>query len=335
MTAPSTAINWSAEEYANFGVKPQVTSHTFHELPWFDDETLAALLDSYPRKNLQAHTMGKDPLRYQDWKQVNINSNTTGAEILEAVRKGRMWVNLTHIEQHNSDYAKLIDGMYAHLDQCCDHLTHPRSTHSALIISSPGAQVYYHLDAEPNMLWHMRGQKHIWMYPAMNMDITPQHFLEDIYAGEIDEDLPYRPEYDELAMHQLLNPGDAASWPHNAPHRIQNVDMNVSLATSYHTSDIYKRQYVQLANRFLLRDLGITHRSMKETGILASIKRMTYRVLNHIRPFQRKVEADYRTDLELDPSAPMGMRKLTEAKLPEFARSDTPDEQGIGDQRAA
>lgn len=335
MNAPTSPINWTPEEYANFGVKPQVTSHSFHTLPLFTDDFLIELLNAYPRKNLQAHTMGEDPLRYEDWKQVNINRETNGEEILAAVRRGRIWINLTHIEQHNSDYAALIEGMYSHLDERCPHLNNPRPTHSALLISSPGAQVYYHLDAEPNMIWHMRGQKHIWMYPAMNMDIVPQEFLEDIYAGEIDEDLPYKPEFDELAMHHLLNPGDAASWPHNAPHRIENVDMNVSLATSYHTADIYKRQYIQLANRFMLRDLGIKNRSLNETGFLASLKRMTYRVVNRIRPFERRVAANYRTDLELDPSAPMGIRKLTEPRLPEFARSDTPEEVSETDKRAA
>ncbi len=322
MTSPSAAINWTPEEYANFGVKPQVSAHSYHDLPLFSDDVLIKLLDSYPRENLQAHTMGLDPTNYADWKQVNIRKETTGEEMLAAVRCGRMWLNLTHLEKRNSDYAKIIDGMYEHLDENCEQLHNPKSMHSALLISSPGAQVYYHLDAEPNMIWHMRGQKHIWMYPAMNMDIVPQNFLEDIYSGEIDEDLPYRPEFDELAMHALLNPGDAASWPHNAPHRIQNVDLNVSLATSYSTTDIYNRQYVQLANRFVLRTLGIKNRSMDETGFLPALKRTIYRALNRLRPFKRRVAASYLTDLELDPTAPMGMRNLSEPTLPVFARSD-------------
>jgi len=335
MKQPQKNIDWSPQQYADFGVKPQVTNHNYHQLPLFSDDVLIELLNAYPRENLQAHTMGEDPTRYQDWKQVNINEHTDGEQILAAVRIGRMWINLTHIEQHSPVYAELIDGMYDHLDERCDHLNSPRSTHSALLISSPGAQVYFHLDAEPNMIWHMRGQKHIWMYPAMDLSITPQDFLEDIYAGEIDEDLPYKPEYDKLAMHHLLNPGEAASWPHNAPHRIQNVDLNVSLATSFYTADVYKRQYVQLANRFVLRNLGIKNRSMAENGLLPAIKRMTYRVINQIRPFKRRAVANYLTDLELDPSAPMGMRNLAEPTLPVFARSAEDFQLEAPDQRAA
>lgn len=328
-------LNWSAQEYADFGVKPQVNAHSYHELPWFSDSALIKLLDRYPRKNLQAHTMGTDPLVYDDWKQVNIHADTTGAEILAAVAKGRMWINLTHIEAHNENYAQLIDEMYAHLDEKCDHLENPVSTHSALLISSPGAQVYYHLDAEPNMIWHMRGQKNIWMYPAMDLDIMPQDFLEDIYSGEIDEDIPYNPEFDKLAMHALLNPGDAASWPHNAPHRIQNVDLNVSLATSYATEAVHRRKYVQLANRFILRNLGIKNRSMREDGLSAFVKSSLYRAVNRIRPFKRRAIANYLTDWQLDPEAPMGMRKLSEPTLPVFARSEEEFQLTTKDQSAA
>jgi quercetin dioxygenase-like cupin family protein len=33
-----------------------------------------------------------------------------------------------------------------------------------------------------------------------------------------------------------LEPGDVVSWPHNAPHRIENLDsLNVSLSTGFVT----------------------------------------------------------------------------------------------------
>jgi len=313
-------IAWSAEEYANFGLIPQVCRHRYNEMPLFSDDVLIELLDRYPRRNLQAYHMGEDPLANEDWQQVDIADHTTGEQMLQAVRTGRVWINLTHIEKNSDDYAVLIDDMYKHLGENCPHLQNPKGTHSALLISSPGAQVYYHLDAEPNMLWHMRGQKRMWVYPAMNLDIVPQDYLENIYSGEIGENLPYKPEYDQLAQTYLLNPGDAASWPHNGPHRIVNIDMNVSLATSYYTPVIYKRQYVQLANRFLLRNRGIKKRSVSETGPIAAAKRMTYRVMNKLRPFKRRDRAaSYFTDLQLDPAAPLGVRKLAEPKLASFA----------------
>ena len=171
------------------------------------------------------------------------------------------------------------------------------------------------------MLWHLRGQKRVWIYPAMDTRLVPQNLLEDIYAGEIDENLPFEPGFDDYAEEFLLSPGDVASWPHNGPHRIVNQDMNVSLATSYYTPAIYKRQYVQLANRFVLRGLGVKSRSMAEDGLLPALKRITYRAANKIRPFPRRDRsASYVTDLQIDPNSPLGIRKLDAPKPASFSQ---------------
>ena len=317
-TAP---IAWTPEEYAKFGTVPMVSRHGYHERDLFDKPNLVALLDNFPRKWLQAFTMGQDPCKASDWACVDIAPDTNGESLWRAVENGRIWLNITHIAEYSDDYATLVKQMYEHLGQHCPQLENPRANYSTLLISSPGAQVYYHLDAEPNMLWHMRGQKKVWIYPAMDTRLVPQEYLEDIYAGEIDENLPYQSEFDQLAEEYLLSPGDVASWPHNGPHRIVNQNMNVSLATSYYTPSIYKRQYVQLANRYLLRNLGIKTRSMEENGAMPALKRVTYRAVNKIRPFKRRDRSDsYVTQLQVDPDAPLGLRKLDTARHASFSK---------------
>lgn len=195
-----------------------------------------------------------------------------------------------------------------------------RANYSTLLISSPGAQVYYHLDAEPNMLWHIRGQKKIWVYPAMDTHFVSQEFIEDIYAGAIDENVPFKPEFDEHSQQFLLSPGDVASWPHNGPHRIENVDMNVSLATSYLTHSTYKREYTQLANRFLLRNNGVKNRSMKEEGPVAAMKRFSFRAINKIKPFPRSARNNtYITDLQVDPASHNSLKKLDAERPASFS----------------
>lgn len=316
-------LQWTDEQYASFGLEPQITRHGYHQLSMFESTALIELLDTYPRRHLQAYTMGNDPARNDEWRQVDIAEHTSGPDLWRAVQGGRIWLNLVHIEDNREDFRVLIETMYKEIDAHCPHLQNPKATHSALLISSPGAQVYYHLDAEPNMLWHISGEKDVWLYP-MQPDLVPQDFLEDIYAGEIGENLPYRAEFDDKAMHHRLKPGEAASWPHNGPHRIVNIDMNVSLATSYYTPVVYKRMYVQLANRFILRNLGIQQRSMSETGLVPSVKRMSYRILNKLRPFKRRLRsASYITDLQLDPDSPLSLRKLDEPRLASFAASST------------
>lgn len=297
-----------------------VSQHGYHERAMFDKPQLVSLLDAYPRRWLQAFTMGDDPCNASDWSCVDIAEGTNGEELWQAVSNGRLWLNITHVEEFNEDYAQLVKGMYEHLDQHCAHLQNPKANYSTLLISSPGAQVYYHLDAEPNMLWHLRGQKRVWIYPAMDTDLVPQELLEDIYAGEIDENLPFDISFDERAQEFLLSPGDVASWPHNGPHRIVNQDMNVSLATSYYTPTIYKRQYVQLANRFVLRNLGIKSRSMAEDGAVPALKRFTYRAVNKVKPFSRRDRsASYITDWQIDPQSPNGLRKLAKPIAASFS----------------
>ena len=314
-------IDWTKEDYAKFGDVPMVNKHEYHQRTLFDKDELVALLNNYPRKWLQAFTMGEDSCRPDQWSCVDIAAHTDGEALWRAVETGRLWLNVTHIEEVNDEYKQLIEGMYQHLNENCPHLQNPVANYSTLLISSPGAQVYYHLDAEPNMLWHMRGQKKLWVYPAMDTSLVPQNLLEDIYAGEIDENLPYEKSFDKYSEKFLLNPGDVASWPHNGPHRLQNIDMNVSLATSYYTPLIYKRQYVQLANRFVLRNMGMKNRSMAENGAIPALKRFTYRAVNKIKPFPRKDRAStYITNLQIDPDSAQGIRKLDDEILASFAR---------------
>ena len=314
-------IDWSADQYKDFGREPQLSKHSYHELPLFEKDALVELLDNYPRKWLQAFTMGEDPCRNDEWKCVDIVPEMDGESLWRAAENGRIWYNITHIEKYNDDYRDLINGMYDHLSANCQHMPDMRANYSTLLISSPKAQVYYHLDAEPNMLWHLRGQKNIWVYPAMDTRFVPQDYIEDIYAGAIDENLPFEPEFDSHAKQFTLQPGDVASWPHNGPHRIQNIDMNVSLATSYLTHDTYKREYVQLANRFLLRKLGVSNRSMEEDGLIPAAKRFSFRAINKVKPFKRSSRADtYFTDLQVDPDAVNGLRKLDNEQEASFAR---------------
>ena len=305
-------IKWSPEDYATFGRQTQLFSHEYHQLPLFETSELIALLDDYPRENLQAFTMGTSPTARNEWKSVDIAKHSTGEDLWHAVEKGRLWLNIISLETVSQDFKELVKGMYAHLGDRAPHLGNLTASYTTLLISSPGAQVYYHMDESPNMLWHMRGEKRLWVYPAMDLEIVPQDFLEEIYTGEISEFLPYQPEFDQRAETFLLTPGSVVSWPHNAPHRIQNLDMNVSLTTSFRAPFQQRRALVQQANRYILRNLGIQNRSMREDGIRSAVKRFSYRAINKVKPFQptKHPHDDYVTDLQIDPNEPNGVRQL-------------------------
>jgi len=317
-------INWSDADYAAIGKETKLFDHDYHTLPLFEPEALIELLDGYPRAYLQAFTMGTDKADRSEWQCVDIHPDSTGADIWRAVEKGRLWLNIISIEKQNPDYGKLVKGMYTRLNERCPQLGDNLSAdYTTLLISSPGAQVYYHMDESPNMLWHISGQKKLWVYPAMDLRFVPQDFLEEIYTGEIAEFLPYSPDFDQHAQNFLLTPGKVVCWPHNAPHRIENLTMNVSLTTSFRAPLQRRRELVQKANRYILRNLGVENRSMEEEGMSASVKRMSFRVANKIKPFKptKHPHDDYVTTLQIDPSEPNGLRTLAQPVVASFSKN--------------
>jgi hypothetical protein len=56
----------------------------------------------------------------------------------------------------------------------------PGTPHCSLLISSPGAMVDYHANPGPNILWHVRGNKRVWIYPAGNQRFLDRTLVEDI-----------------------------------------------------------------------------------------------------------------------------------------------------------
>ena len=314
VASQKSLINWSSQDYAGFGRKIQRLQHSYHQLPLCRKDYLIDLLDNYPRQWLQVFTMGTDLCRREEWSSVDVPEWATGQDIWTAVEKGRFWLNIIFITEVSADYRRMVEGMYEHLDEHCGHLPGIRADYSALLLSSPGSILYYHLDASPNMLWNLRGTERFWIYPAMDTHFAPQDYLERIYAGEIDEEMPYNPAFDEAATCYLLQPGEVASWPHNAPHRVEYIDLSVSLATSYYTPIIDRRRRVQLANRYILKNLGIRDRSMKETGLRSELKQFAYRAINKVRPFEKAEDPlkTYITQWQLDPNELNGMRRLPE-----------------------
>jgi hypothetical protein len=155
----------------------------------------------------------------------------------------------------------------------------PHACQGTLLISSPHALVYYHADAPASVLWHIRGRKRVWVYPALDPRYLRRELLEDIYAGVRHEYLPYESALDVGAAVFDLEPGQWIAWPHNAPHRVSNLDsVNVSLSTEHFTPASQRRFQVYVANRFLRTRLGWSDPSAREDGAGALAKTVVQRV---------------------------------------------------------
>jgi len=246
--------DWTPEKSAAFSRAPLTFRHALHERPMFSDAGLAEVLDRYPRDQLGVFTMGEDPVEWRTWRR-GLADDLSGAELLDAVQRGRIWLNLRHCNDHLETYAALSDEIFADLEGHVRGLrTFKRDV--GLLISSPNAQVFYHLDVSLVTLWQLRGRKRMWTYPVA-APYVGQEDLERIVLREQAEQFTFNPAWDAGAEVVEMLPGVMATWPQNAPHRLVNAEsMNVSLSIEFMTPGALMRADVIYADGLLRKRLG-------------------------------------------------------------------------------
>lgn len=240
---------------ARFGREVVIAKHDLPDHPFFTDAALTALLDRFPRHLLYAITMGNDPEREEN--QLVDHRAASGAQLLEAVRRGRLWLNITSVDSADEGYRALLGELRAQLTAQIPGLQ-PDGMRATLLVSSPRAMVYFHADGPPSVLWHIRGAKRVSVWPALDERFLPRPTLEDIFRGSAPEYVPFKNAFDEHATAFDMEPGQFAAWPQNAPHRVTNLDsINVSLSTEYFTRASRKRARAYAANSFFRRRFGV------------------------------------------------------------------------------
>ncbi|MFQ5732882.1 MAG: cupin-like domain-containing protein [Planctomycetaceae bacterium] len=243
--------------------------HRLAETGLFEDDALLPIIESHPRDFCNVSVMGADNNHFE-WGEADTSGLSAG-DLLAAVNRGRMWLNIRRIERFQPDLWKLVERLYGELEQTCpEFVTGKRSGN--LLISSPKALVYYHLDVPQNILWHIRGRKRVWVYSPEPRFVNPD-VLESTVAGERVEDLPYEPSFDDGAAVFDLRPGDVVTWPQNSPHRVENREgMNVSLSTEHYTASQLRYVRVCRANRLLRKTLRLPCRSHRTEGLGYALK---------------------------------------------------------------
>jgi hypothetical protein len=314
-------VPWNQKAAHDLGRKPVVAQHGLHKLDLFSDHALGDLLETYPRDQMQVFTMGTDPLKWAEWKPVD-TAGSSGKDILRAIIRGRLWLHLFQIQKFDSRYRGILEQLFSEVREMRPDMD-PSPFTGTLLISSPRALVYYHADAQPNLLWHIRGLKRVWVYPAEDREIIDQERMEDIFASHADEEVPYKQEFDRKASVYDLTPGEVVAWPLNSPHRVTNLEgLNVSLSTVYETPDSYRRKLVYCANRLFRRSYGIPTRSINEFGLASYIKRTAYRGCRRLGVVQTPERRMYVTDLRIDPLAQDGVSRMADGpRLTEFSQA--------------
>lgn len=256
----TTGIFQSFDEQAKalWGAGVVKLRHNLHEREMFSNEALARMLDAIPENEMAINTMGREGHDVRTWAYCQ-RGELSGGELIDAVARGRIWINITKIDQKAPEYAALLDEMFREIGVAAPHLDVYRRS-LGLLVSSPGAQVFYHADVPGQALWQIRGEKRIWIYPNGGPFLRRPD-LENIIRGVTEEEIPYEPWFDAHAQVVDLAPGDMVHWPLNGPHRVENRDcLNVSVTTEHWTPEIRRHFAVHYGNG-ILRQFGYAPKS--------------------------------------------------------------------------
>lgn len=306
---------WLPEHVQKFQKDFCLAPHNIGSEGLFDDDALIDLIDHYPRGGLQAFTMGDDVERFEQLAPVD-TAGVRGKDVLEAIKIGRLWFKVQRIDLWGP-YADLMKRVYAELTEICPGFK-PLWHSAVLLLSSPNAVVYFHADAKPNMLFHIRGKKHVWLYRDGHKFLIQQSVLEDIIENFQDEEVPYSTDLERFSTCVELNAGQVLSWPQNTPHRVTAVGpFNVSISTFFITHDSDRRNCVYGANR-ALRRLGLRNLSVNEQGPIAGMKAFGYRAARKLKLIQVGQNRQYMAPYRINPNCPYGVQRLANPIRTEF-----------------
>lgn len=249
---------------ANWNKVIQPVEHNLGDHPLFSDEALAELIEGNRHAIREISTMDPQREDHRSWKRGS-HEGMSGRELIEAVRSGLLWVNIGNAGDYDSRYQAFIDQLLETLQAQVPGLK-TFNRHIGVLISSPGARVFYHCDVPGQGLLHVRGEKTIWIYPDGD-PFLPQEALERVVTGLTAEEIDYDPSFEQHATRLLLKPGTGALWPLNWPHRVVNGDsLNVSVTIEYWTDKIRRRALVNTANGVLRHVMGFNPRSRAVAG---------------------------------------------------------------------
>lgn len=290
--------DWNVEKAAGFCQRTQTFAHNLHQRDMFSDAGLADFIDHYPREKLSIYTMGGEGSDKSSFVHGEA-AGLSGAEIMQAVTEGRLWLNMRNANDYLPDYAALNKQMFDELEARMPRFKALKQD-TSILISSPNAKVYYHFDVPLVMLWQIRGEKTAWIYPT-GAPYTADEEVEAVVLKETEEEISYDPAFDADAVKIEMKPGMMANWPQMAPHRIDNGNcVNVSLSCEFMTMPALVKANAIFTNGILRRRHGM-HPEITNDGPVklygkAAAARV-FKAFNSRKSFARHTEPSFTVDL--------------------------------------
>ncbi len=292
---------WDDTHSALWGHQPIQLAHAMHQSPLFSMDTLADLIQRYPREHYSLVQTGARGSR-RLWREGEIG-NLGGRQVMDAISRGGLWLNMRNVGAVDGRYHALIDAMFEEIAAKVPGFD-ASSHQEGILISSHDAQVYYHADLPAQGLIQIAGRKRVYVYPNTPPFIRPQH-LEDIALYDVEVDMPYETWYDRYAQVFDIGPGQMLTWGLNAPHRVENLDaFSVSMTVSYTNDQIRRADIVNLANGLLRRRFGYEPKTRNLRGPSFLAKAVLQKLLRGSGWVKRERSARRPIDFTLDAAQP-------------------------------
>ena len=267
----------------------------------FTDQALGQLIDETPREMVTICTLPENPAPDLRWTAGEA-SGLTGAELVAAARRGRLWVSPRSAMTKHPRYRALFDLLMGDFSKATG--LRVLTADAAVLISSARMGIFFHVDPAETMLFHVRGQKTIYVYPPKEEHVT-EAALEAIMLKETLSDLPYDPAMEAGAVAVSLSPGEAAFWPQHSPHRVVNGDdLNVSVSAEFSTPRSMLTNGVFYVNGRLRRSVGLRLKSRGTSRVLQPAYLLASKALNLIAPPKQNAEAAHERQFDVDLSVP-------------------------------
>ncbi len=192
-------------------------------------------------------------------------------ESLECLETGQSWIILKKVHQ-DPEYGPLLRQCLSEASQRILRRLEPliESRTMSLILSSPGQVTPYHVDADCNFLFQIRGSKTLYAFNGRDRSILPEEEEERFWAGELNA-ARYREENQGKAWSFFLKPGNGVQIPVIFAHCVQNGD-NISVALSINFRFLGRlRGDVYLMNH-IMRQMGLRPRSVGQSRLADLLK---------------------------------------------------------------
>ncbi|WP_342359512.1 hypothetical protein [Terrarubrum flagellatum] len=303
--------DWKPQNGLVWGEAPQRLAHRLHQHELFSDAALARLIEIYPRENYSLVEWGEQGRARSDYREGELGG-LSGAEVIDAIARSRVWINLRNAPAVDKRYGELLDEIFAEFSARMPGFDTLSRT-MGILISSPNSRTVYHADLPGQSLWQIRGRKRVYVYPPAAPFLRPEH-VEGIALTGVEMNMPYEPWYDDYASVYDLDPGQMLHWQLNAPHRVDNHDcLNVSMTLEYFTDEIRRTHMVTMANGIMRAKLGLNPRSRSISGPSFWTKAVLQKALRNTKMVKRENKARRKPTFRLDPTRPGAVIDLPKA----------------------